>query len=238
MWTPDAETEAFLRADWERVQSEGRHGLAHGLSESDGRIMGPCTKGPAGASLGPSPFPRSRALQGVRAEALRSPSASTGTPNGDATTSIAPTLRDVKGRRVRAAAPRTLRAVRRADRWRGRRMNSASRRRREEPRGAGLPTDLRRSRASRRRFPGVRGDGADPSDQRVGPEAPDALRGALLPRLRLLRLLEEEWENSDLLSRVEFMLLIPVLGPMKGTPSLRARSVARCFGARPPKSSS
>ena len=44
-WEPDASTNDFIRDDWVRVLTKVRHGQAHDLSESDGRIMGPCTKG-------------------------------------------------------------------------------------------------------------------------------------------------------------------------------------------------
>ena len=44
-WEPDTWTNDFIRDDWVRVLTKVRHGLAHELSESDGRLMGPCTKG-------------------------------------------------------------------------------------------------------------------------------------------------------------------------------------------------
>ena len=55
-WEPDGRTNALLRADWERVFAKVRQARAHELSESDGAIMGPCTKGATGASLRRQPF--------------------------------------------------------------------------------------------------------------------------------------------------------------------------------------
>ena len=45
LWSPDERTNAFLQDDWERVRGKVRQGKAHELSESDRRMMGPCTKG-------------------------------------------------------------------------------------------------------------------------------------------------------------------------------------------------
>ena len=69
MWKPDERTDAFLRADWERVNAKVRHGLAHQLSESDGRIMGPCTKGVDASHLRTQPFSAEKARS--RAFALK-----------------------------------------------------------------------------------------------------------------------------------------------------------------------
>ena len=53
LWEPDARTDALLRADWERVFAKVRQGRAHELSESDGSLMGPCTKSATGLSPAP-----------------------------------------------------------------------------------------------------------------------------------------------------------------------------------------
>ena len=68
LWEPDARTDALLQADWDRVFAKVRQGRAHELSESDGAIMGPCTKGATGLSRRPQPFgdhakPRAWALK-------------------------------------------------------------------------------------------------------------------------------------------------------------------------------
>ena len=68
-WEPDASTEGFIRADWERVRTKIRHGLADELSESDGRILGPCTKATDSRVLRSQPFSKVRAKS--RAFALK-----------------------------------------------------------------------------------------------------------------------------------------------------------------------
>ena len=69
LWEPDARTDALLRADWERVFTKVRQGRAHELTESDGSIMGPCTKSATGLSRRPQPF--SEQLAKPRAWALK-----------------------------------------------------------------------------------------------------------------------------------------------------------------------
>ena len=51
LWAPDPHTDALIGADWQRVHDKVRHGEAHLLSESDGRIMGPCRRLPLLKSL-------------------------------------------------------------------------------------------------------------------------------------------------------------------------------------------
>jgi len=69
LWNPDAVTGALLRADWERVRIKVRQGRATELSESDGRVLGPCTKGTDSTTLRDQPFSSVRAKS--RAFALK-----------------------------------------------------------------------------------------------------------------------------------------------------------------------
>ena len=56
LWLPDPAVELGIRKDWERVRDKVQSGLAHELSEGDGRILGPCTKGVDGQQLRSQPF--------------------------------------------------------------------------------------------------------------------------------------------------------------------------------------
>ena len=55
LWEPDASTDALIRADWERVYAKVR-GSSSRAFESDGALMGPCTKGATGESRRRQPF--------------------------------------------------------------------------------------------------------------------------------------------------------------------------------------
>jgi len=69
LWAPDEQTDVLIASDWERVRAKIRLGLAHQLSESDGRIMGPCTKGVDSHHLRAQPFSEQKAKS--RAFALK-----------------------------------------------------------------------------------------------------------------------------------------------------------------------
>jgi DNA mismatch repair endonuclease MutH len=66
LWEPADEIEYQIRRDWETVHTKVVAGLAHELSEADGRILGPSTKGADSSSLRRQPnneeFAKSRAF--------------------------------------------------------------------------------------------------------------------------------------------------------------------------------
>jgi DNA mismatch repair protein MutH len=68
--------------------------------------------------------------------------------------------------------------------------------------------------------------GLTPRITRLGPDLMP-YESLSFPAFDYFALLEEDWDDSDLLSRVEYMLLIPVQGPKKGTPQ------ASCTFGRP-----
>lgn len=71
LWEPKGLTLELIRLDWEKVKWKVIQGLAHELSESDGRLMGPCTKGADSTrrvaqpvtTLSPTAKPRAFALK-------------------------------------------------------------------------------------------------------------------------------------------------------------------------------
>jgi DNA mismatch repair endonuclease MutH len=225
VWTPDVRAEAFLRADWERVQAKVRHGLAHRLSESDGRIMGPCTKGADASHLRTQPF--SSEMARYRAFALK-PSFTLHLyrdAESRAATSIAPTL---EMSRVETFEQQL---TARFEPFVGRTVGEVG----DELR---VPRSMAKSYAAQvsRRIFGAAGSktpirefeemGLTPRVTRVGPDLMP-YESLSFPAFAYFVLLEEDWADSDLLSRVEYMLLIPVRGPKKGTPQ------ASCTFGRP-----
>ena len=221
MWTPDERTDAFLRADWERVQTKVRHGLAHRLSESDGRIMGPCTKGRDASHLRTQPFSSEKARS--RAFALK-PSFTLQLyrdAERHVATSIAPTLdmsrADTFEQQLRA----------RFQPFVGRTVGGVG----DELR---VPRSIAKSYAAQvaRRAFGTSGFktpirefeemGLTPRITRVGVDLMP-YESLSFPAFDYFELLEEDWADSDLLSKIEYMLLIPVEGAKKGTPQASCR---------------
>ena len=69
LWEPLDEIEQQIRRDWERVQAKVLAGLAHELSEGDGLIFGPSTKGADSSILRRQPY--NQELAKSRAFALK-----------------------------------------------------------------------------------------------------------------------------------------------------------------------
>ena len=69
LWEPLDEIEQQIRSDWERVHAKVLAGLAHELSEGDGRTLGPSTKGADSSVLRRQPY--SEELAKSRAFALK-----------------------------------------------------------------------------------------------------------------------------------------------------------------------
>ena len=217
LWEPDDRSEALLRADWERVFAKVRQGRAHELSESDGRIMGPCTKGATSLSRRPQPF--GDQLAKPRAWALKSSftwrlyqAISDATP--------AESLLEDLG--LNAAEEFEVPFARSLLSLRERTVGDV---------GAELdvpPSDAKSySAATVRRIFGAKGFrtkivefeemGLTPRITRVRDDLMP-YESLSFPAFRYHSLLEETWEDSDLLARIEYMLLIPIHGRMKSTP--------------------
>lgn len=215
LWEPDARTDALLQADWDRVFAKVRQGRADELSESDGAIMGPCTKGATGLSRRPQPFgdparPRAWALKPTFTlqlfRAITAP----------------PAVSLLEDLGLDAAKQFETRLLDRFSNFIGRTVEDV---------GAelGVPPSDAKSYAAAvvRRIFGAKSFRAEivefeemgltPRITRVG-ENLMPYEALSFPAFRYHPLLEETWEDSDLLARVEYMLLIPVHGRMKSTP--------------------
>ena len=217
LWEPDARTDALLQADWDRVFAKVRQARAHELSESDGAIMGPCTKGATGASLRPQPF--GKIMAKPRAWALK-PSFTWQLYQAIAKPTPAESLLQDFG--LDTADQFETRLLDRFSPFVGRTVEDV---------GAELavpPSDAKSYAAAvvRRAF-GAKSLGTKIVEFEEMGLTPRITRvdGDLMPyealsfpAFRYHPLLEETWEDSDLLARIEYMLLVPVHGQTKATP--------------------
>jgi DNA mismatch repair endonuclease MutH len=216
LWEPDARTDALLQADWDRIFAKVRQGRADELSESDGAIMGPCTKGATGLSRRPQPFgdparPRAWALKpSFTLQLFR------------AITAPKPAISLLEDFGLDAARQIETRLLDRFSHFVGRTVKDV---------GAelGVPPSDAKSYAAAvvRRIFGAKGFRAEIVEfeemgltPRIARVRDDLMPYEALsfPAFRYYPLLEETWEDSDLLARVEYMLFIPVHGRMKSTP--------------------
>ena len=209
LWQPEAEVLEQIHVDWNAVRAKVVAGLAHELSESDGKILGPCTKGTDSTKLRSQPSSDIRAKS--RAFALKP------------TFTLALYL-DTLDRRVNSdqlAELSTLERLRRAFRsFEGRTIADVA----DElhirastgkghaanvvHRAVAAASKLKKSELERTLTVRM---------SRVGPELLP-YEALSFPAFSHVELIEEDWEDSDLLSRVEHMLIVPVRGMMKDTP--------------------
>jgi DNA mismatch repair protein MutH len=211
LWQPDSEVAALLKSDWERVRTKIRQGLAHELSESDGRIMGPCTKGVDSRHLRRQPFSDAKARS--RAFALK---------QAFTKKLYMPPMNEEQLLETTQAANLEDELLSRFSQYVGRTVGSVG----DE---LGVPLSSAKSYAAgvvRRAF------GASNARAHIKEfdETGLTLRitrvnDELFPYEAIsfrafdyFQLLEESWEDSALLSHVEYMLLVPLQAPKRTTP--------------------
>jgi DNA mismatch repair protein MutH len=214
LWQPDERTRELLRADWEHVKRKVQLGLAHELSESDGRIMGPCTKGPNAGYLRSQPFSSLRAKS--RAFALR-PSF---------TLELFRELRRTRPQReaVPVDDPTDFEGVL-LNRFRpfvGRTVDESA----DELRVAPSVAKNYAASVARRAFgaTSVKGEIKQFAEMGLTPRVTRVDDGLMpyestsFPVFRYRDVIQEDWEDSDLLGCIEYMLFLPVVGRRKNTP--------------------
>jgi len=217
LWSPNALTEALLQADWDRVRIKVRQGRAADLSESDGRVLGPCTKGTDSTTLRAQPFSSVRAKS--RAFALKPAFTFQLYKDAVGRAEKVESLAENVGLAEFDDFERVL--LSRFDPYLGRTVGEVA----DELK---VPPSAAKSYAAAvvRRIFGAKDfnskiiefqdTGLTLRISRVTPGL-DPYESLSFPAFVISELLEESWEDSDLLSRVEYMLMIPVIGETKRT---------------------
>jgi DNA mismatch repair endonuclease MutH len=216
LFIPDERQLALLGADWVRVQAKVRHGRAHLLTETDGRIMTPSTKGAGGGQLRSQPFGEIKAKP--RAFALKPAFTSDrflSLTRPQAAESIVEAL-DVRSVDLLEAAVLEELAA-----FEGQRVGDVAA-------SLSIPLGAGKSFAAnvvRRLVGGARSArivefnemGATLRSPRV---RPDLLpyEAVSFPAFRYADLIDESWTDSDLLARIEYMLFVPLVGAKRSTP--------------------
>ena len=219
LWEPDARIDALLRADWERVFAKVRQGRAHDLSESDGAIMGPCTKGATGLSAAPSAFRRpAREASRMGSEANLHLAALSGRSSKPPAESLLDGLSAWMPPRSsrRGCSSASLPS------WAGRSKTLVpnSKCRRATPRATRPPSFAASSvpRGFRARDPSSSRRWVSPRVSRESVTTSCLTRRCRSPRSGTTRYWRRPGRTAILLARVEYMLLIPVHGRTKSTP--------------------
>jgi DNA mismatch repair protein MutH len=216
LWEPDERTDELLQVDWQRVFAKVRQGRAHELSEGDGRIMGPCTKGATGLSRRRQPF--GDQLAKPRAWALK-PSFTLSLYRAIRKTEPSESLLEDIG--LSEADQFEARLIDRFVPYVGRTVD-------EVATELGVPPSTSKSYAAAvaRRIFGAKGFrtkilefeemGLTPRITRVRDDLMP-YEATSFPAFSYEVLLEEEWDDSDLLAHIEYMLFVPVHGATRET---------------------
>lgn len=218
LWQPEGHVEAFIRADWMNVRHKVKAGEAHLLSESDGRIMGPCTKAADSSvrkrqPVGSEPAkPRAWALKPSFTLAIYR----------EATGSRGATESLIRNLAISRVGEFEIAITDHVERYVGRTVGDV-----------GDELGVKRSRSKNyaatvlRRVLGASSGQAKIEEfelmgltPRITRVSPDRLpyESTSFPYFRYFDLLRETWEDSALLSQVEYMLFVPLIGARKETP--------------------
>jgi DNA mismatch repair protein MutH len=200
-WGPDEITTPLIEHDWEAIRTKVARGHAEDLTESEGYVLGACTKGPGGGTL--KPQPRSSIQAPGRAFALKP-------------TFMLNLLLDAERQDVAE-----LRELEELQRNYARFVDETVGSMAEE---VGVTSSSAKNWAATVVRKGVvlagRNDiealGLTIRVPRVDPEL-RPYEHLSFPSFRHVELVTEDWNDSLLLSYIEYMLLAPITGPSKAT---------------------
>jgi DNA mismatch repair protein MutH len=221
LFIPDDRHNEVFRADWERVRTMVRHGQAHLLRESDGRVLTPSTKSAAGADRSKQPF--SDVPAKPRAFALKPPftleryrqTYQTKSATESLIVNLGMKRVDTFEKKLLARfgpyLGKTLAEI--GDELKVPRSEAKSY-------AASVVRRIVGARSGRSRIAEFEEMGLTLRMTRVGPNL-RPYEALSFPAFGYRSLLEESWEDSELLSYVEDMLLVPVHGATRSTPAPR-----------------
>ena len=209
LWEPAGPAEAQIERDWRRVHAKVLAGHAEELSEADGLILGPCTKAADSTRLRKQPFsdvrakPRAWALKPSFTLALYHET--THAHIDDARLAEAANLEGLLSS-FTAFEGRTIRDI-------GVEL--------------GVAPSAAKDHAARVVRQAVFTASPLPEEElkatltvKLTPVGPDQLpyEAMSFPAFRHAEIVDETWEDSDLLSRIEQLLIVPVARSTRATP--------------------
>ncbi|MBX3134298.1 MAG: hypothetical protein KF689_13025 [Gemmatimonadaceae bacterium] len=219
LWTPQADLLPQLESDWSVVQQKVLDGLAHEISEGDGRVLGAATKGAGGGRLVDQP--RNPAIRAKpRAWALK-PALTTWLYEKERAGKLpVVTLRDAL--KLKATESFEDAVLRRLQAYEGRTLGQVAKQ-------LNVPLSKAKSGAAVlvRRAIGVLDDKASIEEFRergiqikIVPISPAGrpYEAMSFPKFNHMEVWKEEWEESDLLQQLNRMLIVPLVRSARKTP--------------------
>ena len=209
LWEPEGAVEEQIHNDWETVRGKVEAGLAHELSEADGRILGPCTKGATSASLRSQPFISQPAMS--RAFALK--------PSFTFALYVEPVEKELDSAELAENASLDL-LRQRFRRFVGRTIDDVASE-------LSIRPSLSKSYAANVIHAAVAASSplARAEFEQIGPTVRMTrvdtdmypYEAVSFPAFRQLELVEEDWQDSTLLALLEHMLIVPTFGRTRET---------------------
>lgn len=220
LWEPDSRLEAFLKDDWEFVKEKVESGLAHLLSEADGRLMGPCTKGALASKVVMQPVTiyqekaRSRAFALKPAFTLAVFNESSARDRGMESILQQLHIKDVSRFEERV--------ITRFRRYAGRSIEDVAKELdvvggRSKSFAAGVIRVALGASSTRARVKEFEEMGLTPRVVRM-PDGGIPYEATSFRAFRYQELVQETWEDSSLLADIEHMLFVPIYGAERSTP--------------------
>ena len=220
LWSPDESLAPQLERDWTVVRDKVAAGMAHEISESDGRVLGAATKGAGGGKLVDQPH-NSQARAKPRAWALKPALTSWIYQNERAEKRESEVSLEYL-LKVRKGADFEATVLRRLVSYSGRSLASIA---------GELGISIGRAKSSAallvRHAIGVTNDrvrirefeqrGIEIKTVPVS-EAGRPWEAMSFPKFNHMQVIHEEWEHSDLLSRLSRLLIVPLVRPARDTP--------------------
>jgi DNA mismatch repair endonuclease MutH len=211
LWSPDVRQLAFMELDWLTVQEKVIRGEAHLISEGDGLILGAATKGADATTVRSQPYSPEPAKQ--RAWALKQ--SFTRTLYMELRTRVDfETLTDTL--QVRRAAIFEQAILQHYQRFVGRSVGDVAHELGVRPGGKQYAARVARAAVGQRHpEKGIREFAELGIEVKiVRTDAAGMLYESMsFPAFRYRELIEEEWEDSDLLARLKRLLILPMVGP-------------------------
>jgi len=220
LWEPHGLVLDLVKQDWYAVKVKVTEGRAHELSESDGRLMGPCTKGVDSTRRVRQPVTVFTELAKPRAFALK-PALTLSifreaVGELGATESLLSNLRIDRPDRLEAALLESL------SKWVGQKIHDIGDQ-------LGVPRSVRKDYAAAviRKAMGAKSHQTKIEEfERSGltlrvvrvSQSRSPYEATSFPAFRYAELVEEEWEDSSLLAQVSYMLFVPFIGGERSTP--------------------
>lgn len=221
LWRPSEDQERTIQRDWETVRAKVSVGFAHELTESDGRLMGPCTKARDSSTSVPQPVTIFSPTAKPRAFALKPSFTLSLYRQETAPAETVESLMENLG--IKDIDPLEARILNRFREFVGKPLGGIALELGvplSDGKGfaGGLIRRLAGARSTRTRIKEFVETGVTTKGTRIDPTGLP-YEAMSFPHFRYLELIEEDWNESTFLTQLDGLLIVPFRGQVRQTPA-------------------